>query len=267
MTKHANPDGNRLDRLDTFVVAAVVTILLTRTFLAVTGYPQIGDDTLHIAHVLWGGLVLTAAFLLVLLSEKPNKLFAALLGGIGFGLFIDEVGKFVTQDNDYFYEPAIGIMYICILLIWAIGRWLIVRIEKAPFLSPAEWPGRQWLRQLIVTWCLVQFSLGALLAGALIIFGTDTLSTALRIPTLGLLAACAYTAFLGYGLWRYRRSDRLQAAHDLRGATLVGIVALYPFFFLNHPELATLAIIPTLAVAVGLSEVSFGSLLRKLLMR
>jgi hypothetical protein len=27
----------------------------------VTGYPQIGNSTLHIAHVLWGGLLLFGA--------------------------------------------------------------------------------------------------------------------------------------------------------------------------------------------------------------
>jgi len=35
-----------------FVVASVVTVLLTRAFLAATGYPQIGGGGLHVAHVL-----------------------------------------------------------------------------------------------------------------------------------------------------------------------------------------------------------------------
>ena len=144
MAKKSTASGSKLERLDTFVLAGVVTIFLTRAFLAVTGYPQIGRDSLHIAHVLYGGAILVASFLFLLLSDKPNKLIVALIGGIGFGLFIDEIGKFVTKDNDYFFQPAIGIMYISFLAIWYIARLVIVRDEGIPFLSPAEWPTKKW---------------------------------------------------------------------------------------------------------------------------
>ena len=40
------------------LVAFSVTVVITRIFLQLTGFPQIGDSVLHIAHALWGGLLL-----------------------------------------------------------------------------------------------------------------------------------------------------------------------------------------------------------------
>lgn len=88
------------------------TVIIVRLFLQITGYPQIGSGTLHIAHLLWGGLCLFAAVLLVLIWDNPGALrSAAVLSGVGIGLFIDEVGKFITQSNDYFFPPAAPIIY------------------------------------------------------------------------------------------------------------------------------------------------------------
>lgn len=101
-----------------FLVCAVSAILSIRLFLHITGYPQIGNGTLHIAHMLWGGLLmLVSIFMLIAFIGKQMMLWAAVLGGAGFGTFIDEVGKFVTKDNDYFFEPSVAIMYIVFILI------------------------------------------------------------------------------------------------------------------------------------------------------
>ncbi len=81
----------------------MLTVTLIRLFLAITGYPQLGWGELHIAHVLWGGLALFSAVLLALvLTNRWAYSLSAILAGVGVGLFIDEVGKFITQSNDYF---------------------------------------------------------------------------------------------------------------------------------------------------------------------
>jgi hypothetical protein len=89
----------------------------TRLLLELTGYPQLGSSELHIAHVLWGGLLLFVAALLPLIyANRWVYDVGALLAGLGVGLFIDEVGKFITQTNDYFYPAAAPIIYAFFLL-------------------------------------------------------------------------------------------------------------------------------------------------------
>lgn len=99
------------------LISFAASVIMTRTFLALTGYPQLGNGTLHIAHVLWGGLLLFIAALLPLIFANRWVLnLSAILSGVGVGLFIDEVGKFITQTNDYFYPPAAPIIYAFFLL-------------------------------------------------------------------------------------------------------------------------------------------------------
>ena len=112
-------------QLTLLFVCAVATVVFTRGFLAATGDPQVGGSKLHIAHVLWGGLLLLAALLATLAFLSPaTKPTAAVVGGVGFGLFIDEVGKFVTKDVNYFYRPAIAIIYVCFVVLFGVIRWL-----------------------------------------------------------------------------------------------------------------------------------------------
>jgi hypothetical protein len=67
--------------------------------------------------MLWGGLLLFVASLLPLIFANRWVYRArALLAGVGVGLFIDEVGKFITQSNNYFYPAAAPIIYAFFLL-------------------------------------------------------------------------------------------------------------------------------------------------------
>ncbi len=111
--------------LTVLFVCAVATVVFTRGFLAATGYPQVGGSKLHIAHVLWGGLLLLTGLITTLAFLSPTaKPIAAVVGGVGFGLFIDEVGKFVTKDVNYFYRPAIAIIYVSFVVLFGVIRWL-----------------------------------------------------------------------------------------------------------------------------------------------
>ena len=108
-----------------WMVTSIATVLVIRLYLYLTGYPQVGGDTLHIAHMLWGGLGMLVAFAMLLLFANPVwKPISAFVGGIGFGTFIDELGKFITNDNDYFFEPTISIMYGIFIAIYLLARYL-----------------------------------------------------------------------------------------------------------------------------------------------
>jgi hypothetical protein len=99
------------------LLSFAASISITRLFLDLTGYPQLGGGKIHIAHMLWGGLMLFIASLLPLIfANRWTYRAGAVLSGVGVGLFIDEVGKFITQSNDYFFPPAAPIIYTFFLL-------------------------------------------------------------------------------------------------------------------------------------------------------
>ncbi len=111
--------------LDAFLVSAAASIMLLRLGLHLTNYPQIGGAKYHIAHVLWGGMLMLAAFILnfAFLGRHLQKM-VAVLGGVGFGIFIDEIGKFITRDVNYFFQPAVGIIYAVFVALYILVGYL-----------------------------------------------------------------------------------------------------------------------------------------------
>ncbi len=110
--------------IELFLIASVASVLGIRAFLAIADYPQLGGDSLHIAHMLWGGLFMALALLLFASLGHIAQRLSAILAGVGFGTFIDELGKFITSDNDYFFQPTIGLIYIIFISIFLLLRAL-----------------------------------------------------------------------------------------------------------------------------------------------
>jgi hypothetical protein len=110
---------------ESFCIAAVAAILGIRALLHVTGYPTVGGESLHFAHMLWGGLLMLVALLLLLgFLGKQIKSAAAFVGGLGWGTFIDELGKFLTHDNNYFFRPTFALIYISFVLLYVVWQAL-----------------------------------------------------------------------------------------------------------------------------------------------
>jgi hypothetical protein len=111
--------------MERFLVSAIVAVLLIRAYLTLTGFPQMGGHGLHIAHMLFGGLGMLIALLASLTLLGPRvRVFAATVGGAGFGTFIDELGKFITSNNNYFFQPTVSLIYVIFVLLFIAGERL-----------------------------------------------------------------------------------------------------------------------------------------------
>lgn len=135
--QRANTSGVQRSRAETYVLITLISlafsVIATRLFLELTGYPQLGNSTLHIAHAIWGGLLLYAAALLPLILANRWALYlSAGLNGLGAGLFIDEVGKFITRDLNYFYPPAAPLVYAFFLLSVLLYQYIRRLKREAP---------------------------------------------------------------------------------------------------------------------------------------
>lgn len=109
---------------DTFLITSITTILAIRFYLKLMGYPQIGSSTLHISHLLPGTLMMLGAVMILLAAvNRGARGFAAFLAGLGFGLAWDELGKFITNDNNYFFHATPGLIYITFIALYLVVRY------------------------------------------------------------------------------------------------------------------------------------------------
>lgn len=128
-------NGRASDLLELFFVSAVGSVLATRLYLDITGYPSLGGKTFHIAHMLPGGLLMLVGLVIIFsFIGYRAKRASAVIAGIGFGLFIDELGKFITRDNNYFFQPTIALIYLMFVILFLTFR----QLTKVQALSPTE---------------------------------------------------------------------------------------------------------------------------------
>jgi hypothetical protein len=77
--------------------------------------------------------VIAIVILLAFLGSGTQRL-AALVGGIGFGAFVDELGKFLTTDNNYFFKPTAALIYTIFVVLILVTR----EIRRLRRLTPEE---------------------------------------------------------------------------------------------------------------------------------
>lgn len=118
------------DSILTVLIWSVFSLLGTRLYLTVMGYPQIGRGSWHVSHAAIGGLIMIIGVILMLVFAG-NKMRNISLGifGMGTGWFVDEIGKYLTRDYNYFFRPAIIIIYVFFVSLFLIYRYLR-RFEK-----------------------------------------------------------------------------------------------------------------------------------------
>ncbi len=251
----------RAEYHELLLVSSVATVVAVRVGLHLSGYPQIGGGGLHIAHLLWGGLAMLASVLLLLtyLSRRVMRI-AAVLGGVGFGLFVDELGKFVTADNDYFFRPALSLIYVCFVLLYLLGRGIRGRrglndkerrlnaaldeegYDADPYSRGKRWIlallGKRWLVVSVTVVFLIQALLYVVAVVLVIVFelsGTPkevspVPASEVPIVTAAVIAAVCYSALVVVGGVR-SFGDRIAGLVWFRRATLLNLLLIQPLHF------------------------------------
>lgn len=252
-------DGQAPRLIEYFLVSAISAFLATRLFLGLTGFPQIGGNGLHIAHMLWGGLLMLVSILTSLISPLgKNRVFVAISGGVGFGLFIDELGKFLTSDNNYFFQPTIAIVYIIFIFLFLLARHLSQNNQEGQD-SIFNWiKNRKFyliynkiIRHKIVSRLILAYFilktifyfvivLPLLLRPGLLIKNLQIFITFITLGIIGL--------FVLNGVFLYLRKQKIKSYRSFMTANLIGIFIFLVFQFANQQFFALIDLIISLVI-------------------
>lgn len=274
-TRYLVRDTDAGDAIELLLVSAVGTVLVIRWFLAMLAYPKISGGGLHIGHMLWGGLFMLIALVLLLCYWNPAiRRLAAVLAGVGFGAFIDELGKFITHDNDYFFQPTIALLYVIFVLMFFLARSIQKSVQFTEneirvneelrkyfeesrnslgsrvrvYFELREWIDNRYKRIVANRW----FSLA--LIGGFVIFGISQFvfvvaniinlnffkqSGEPRVFIIQAAASALSTGCVWVGIWQLRKS-RLLAGAWFQRSVLVNIYLTQVFLFYNS-QLAALS--------------------------
>jgi hypothetical protein len=188
------------------------------------------------------------------LAIKPIKIITAVVAGSGFGFFIDELGKFITQDNNYFFKPAASLIIIIFILIWIIARYLIARADKVDFISKAQWPNNRLVSAIIILWLISQIVTVAISLGYLIKEPSGTFSSKTSLPIIAGLLYLAFTCFVAIGAYFVWKKQRNKAAQILRIGLMISIAVVYPVIFYRQQFAAAIGFIFSIIFALALSS-------------
>ncbi|MBD3179607.1 MAG: hypothetical protein GF417_08330 [Candidatus Latescibacteria bacterium] len=195
--------------------------------------------------------------------------FGAFLAGLGFVTFIDEIGKFITHDNDYFFKPTAMILYTLFMLLFLAARSLIgnrpltVREERVNSSLRALFPGpgnaissrieiyfrareklaelyrkvalNRWFKRLLITLFIVM-GVSALVTVARALIGDPNIDPGLSLAQMG--ASGASNICILTGIWFLRKS-RLKAYLWFKRSVLINIYITQLFVF-YHSQFAGL---------------------------
>ena len=267
---HQIRDSEAWDNVELFLVSAVVSILLIRAYLEIAGYPSVSWEDLHIAHILWGGLLMMAALLTLLIWWNPAaRRFGAFLAGLGFGTFVDEIGKFLTHDNDYFFKPTAMILYTLFMLLFLAARSLIgnralsAREERVNGRLRELFPGgettisskidlyfrargklisiyravalHRWFRTALIAG-FIGIGVTGLVVVIMEMLGQQDIDPGISVVQMAVYAASL--AFIWVGIW-FLRTSRLKAYLWFKRSVLINIYITQIFVF-YHSQFAGL---------------------------